>query len=67
MLLLKRYRNAPDEECPRSGSDVCLLPIVVDGGGGCNGVDVGPQEEEVDEDVDDLEENAVGPGVGHGG
>ena len=43
--------DAPDEECPGSRGNVCFLSIVVDGGGGGDGVDVGPEEEEVNEDV----------------
>ena len=46
--------NAPDEESPWCGGDVGLLSVVVDGAGTCDGVDVGPEEEEVNEDVYDL-------------
>lgn len=57
--------NAPDEECPWGRSNVGLLAIVVDGCGGCYGVDIRAQEEKVDENVGQLEQNPILPGGGH--
>ena len=46
--------DSPDEECPWCGRDVRLLAGVVNVAGTRNRVDVGAQEDEVNQDVDDL-------------
>jgi len=53
--------DGPSEEGPSGRGEVRLLDVVVDRvrGGYC--VDVRPQEEEVNEDIDDLEKNTVFP------
>ena len=53
--------NGPSEEGPASWSEVRLLEVAVDGAGRGYGVNVGPQEEEVDDDVDYLEKNTIFP------
>lgn len=63
----REEKEVPDEEGPGSRGDVGLLAVVVDGGGRCHGVDIGAEEDEVDDDVDDFEQDAIFPRVGHGG
>lgn len=46
--------HSPDEERPWCGGDVGFLAGVVDVARARNGVNVGPQEEEEDQDVYDL-------------
>ena len=53
--------DRPSEKGPIGWSEVRLLDVPVDVMGGGYGVDVRPQEEEVNDDVNDLEKNAVFP------
>jgi hypothetical protein len=54
--------EGPDEEGPRSWSDVSLFAVEVDVGRGSNDVDIGTQEEEVADEVYDFEEETILPG-----
>ena len=49
------------EKDPTGWGEVGLLDAAVDGLGGGDGVDVRPQEEEVNDDVDDLEKKTFSP------
>jgi len=51
----------PEEEGPRRGGEVGLFDGVVRRGGARDGVDVGAEEEDVDDHVHHLEENAILP------
>jgi len=53
--------DRPSEEGPIGWGEVRLLDVSVDGVRGGYGVDVRPQEEEVNYDVNDLEENPFFP------
>jgi len=53
--------DRPSEEGPVGWSEVRLLDVSVDGLRGGYGVDVGPQEEEVDDDVSYLEKKTISP------
>ena len=53
--------DRPSEEGPIGWGEVRLLDVTVDGVRGGYGVDVRPQEEEVDDDVDNLEKDTVFP------
>jgi len=57
----EEVNDGPGEEGPIGWSEVRLFDVAVDGLGGGYGVDVGPQEEEVKEDVNDLEKNTIFP------
>jgi hypothetical protein len=56
----------PDEESPGGGSDIGLLAVIVNALGCSNSVDVRAEEDEIDDNVDDFEKDAVLPGVCHG-
>ena len=53
--------DRPSEEGPIGWGEVRLLDVRVDRLRGGDGVDVRPQEEEVNDDVDDLERKTVSP------
>jgi len=53
--------DRPSEEGPVGWSEVRLLDVSVDGMRGGYGVDVRPQEEEVNDDVGDFEKNTIPP------
>ena len=53
--------DRPSEEGPIGWSEVRLLDVSVDGLRGGYGVDVRPQEEEVNDDVNDFENNTIFP------
>ena len=49
-----KYRDSPDQEDPWCGGEVCLLSSPVNFTWSSNCIDVGAQEQEVNEDVDNL-------------
>ena len=53
--------DGPGEESPDGRGEIRLLDVTVDGVRGSYGVDVGAQEEEVNEDVNDFEKETVPP------
>ena len=59
--------DGPSEEGPTGWSEVRLLDAAVDGLGGGHGVNVRPQKEEVNYDIDYLEKNTVFPLCGSHG
>ena len=59
--------DRPSEEGPTGWSEVRLLDVAVDGPGGGYGVNVRPQEQEVNDDIDYLEKNTVFPLCGSHG
>ena len=48
--------NAPDEERPRSRGEIGFFPGVVDARGRSYRVEVRPQEQEIHDDIDDLQD-----------
>jgi len=53
--------KGPNEKSPGRRCDICFLSFEIDVRGRRNRVDVGAEEEEVDDDVDYLEEEAIFP------
>jgi len=58
----KQMDQRPNEERPGGGTHVCFLAIVIASSVRGDGVDVGAEEKAVNNNIDDLEENAVLPG-----
>jgi len=57
----KDVDQGPDEKRPGSRADVCFLAVIVAFLVGSNGVDIGAEKEEVNDDVKDFEDDAVFP------
>jgi len=57
----KEVDQGPDEERPGRRADVSFLAVVITFLVGSNGIDVGAEKEEVDDNVNDFEEDTVFP------
>jgi len=56
----------PDEECPGSRSNISLFAVIINTLWCSDGINVGPEEDKVNNNVDDFQKNSIFPGVSHG-
>ena len=56
----------PDEKRPGGRSNISLLAVIVNTLWRSDGIDVRPEEDKVDDDVNDFQNYSIFPGVCHG-